>query len=184
MTHLRGGWVIAILSGLLLIQMVSVRDANREVLLLPGPVTDSLFPSVPVRSLEGRSEIQLRQLLREHGGCTLVVVMDVSCAICQRMRIEWPRRFTAWADSIGGSVQAVWLVAESFERTKEFFGWSHSDRIIRAQITSDPDSAFQMLGVIGTPMMYLVDARGQMQLGIAGNQLPTPMSATPVCRAE
>ncbi len=177
-------WAIASLTVVLVVQALLLGRSEGGPSPETGPVTDSLLPTLPIKLLEGQAKLELRDLLLQDTGCTLTVVMDVNCAICQRMRIEWPRRFAAWADSVGGPLKAVWLVADSYEDTKRFFGSPDPDRIIRAQITSDPDNAFRALGVIGTPMMYLVDGRGQMRMGIAGNQFPAPLAVKGLCAAN
>lgn len=184
MKHLRAGAILATLTAVLVVQLYLAATWENEEPVYTGPIVDSLLPTIPIHLLDPQEHVQLRDVLLRDGECSLVVIMDVNCGICQRMRIDWPSQFTLWEDSVGFPIKALWLVAEPFEETQEFFGTYHPGSVVRGQITSDPESAFRTLGVIGTPMMYLVDTRGRMRLGIAGNQFPSPQSVARVCQGE
>ncbi len=176
----RRALILFALGTLMAVQLVLLHE-GRSVGPVYGPVRDEVFPTIPIAFLDERQELALRDVVSRNTGCTLLVIMDVDCAVCQRMRMEWPQRFQSWADSLRISIQAIWLVAEPEEVTIQFFGNYGAERVHRGRVVADFNTALSVLGVIGTPTQYLIDHKGVLRLGIAGDQLPSQGEAERIC---
>lgn len=146
-----------------------------------GPITDSLLPTVPIRFLNEPHQIELARVVTRKHGCSFIVFMSVYCGICQQMRATWPAHFRAWSDSVGRSIQAVWIFGGERQALDVFLAGYDLGGVIAAHIVSDADEAFRRFGVFGTPISYVVDASGRMRVGMIGNRFPPSSQVSQFC---
>lgn len=144
-----------------------------------GPVLGQPLANVDLRMDSGGSS-DLRHLVDTRAGCTLLVIVSTGCPVCQRMRYTWPRRFAIWKDSIAPGVQPVWLAPQGIKEQSQFYDGFNYTGIRRGQLLGD--SAGTILGVIGTPTLYLVDSEGRLRIGVMGDMLPPADSVAHACR--
>ena len=156
----------------LVIQML-VWEGHRMQPLPVGPAAGSPVPDLTVGTFDGPSDQGLRDLVSAHGDCTLLVIVSPTCPTCARMRVTWPNRFAAWADSVGSEVRPLWLGEggkdEFLEFTREFILEGVELAFLPAGTTAH---AYRVLGVLGTPTLYLVDSAGTVQAGLLGDVFP------------
>ncbi len=147
-----------------------------------GPRLGAPFPDMRV-GVPGHSiEQSLSDLLASAHGCSLLVVVSTGCVVCKRMRVTWPDRFRAWSESIGVSVRPIWLAEEGSESLKNFTNGYDLGSIDFAFSAGSSDQAFDQLGVIGTPTLYLLDPQAQMVVGVLGDRLPPLDIARAACQ--
>jgi hypothetical protein len=180
----RSATLLVGLTALLLGQVWLVSN-KRGVTLddLHGPPNDSLLPSFRVTQLGVRDQQDLRAVLTRDGRCGFVVFMEVTCPVCSRMRYSWPREHGALADSVGQPINVVWLFADKADAVQKFIeGFRHQD--ITVALVDDAASVIRRLGIVGTPVTYLVDAAGRKRVGLAGDRLPPSDVAARVCKKD
>lgn len=179
---MRSGVVVAVLGGLLILQVTAMWFVgDKSVPFPPGPVTGEAMPSVSVTLIDTDQSRELGELLLLERGCTILIVADVECPVCARMRHTWQPRFDRWADSVSESLQVMWLFGNTAGETKEFLDNVERGGAIVAILATERLAALRQLGVYGTPTLYIVDRDTRLRLGISGFQLPTPQLASKIC---
>jgi hypothetical protein len=183
MSSRKGGVLIGLSAALLLqIWLLSGRDSVR-LEDLHGPVSDSLLPTFSITPLGDTATLDLRTFLTRNRKCSLSVFMDVNCSVCGRMRYSWPREYSELLASVGQPIEAVWIFGGEADSVNHFVnGFRHPD--ISVVLVHDVSRVIQELGVFGTPITYLVDARGRKRIGIAGNRLPPADVVSRICEPD
>jgi len=164
----------AALSGLLLFQALT-HGADDH---FTGPALGSRDVAQAQVLVANGSPARLHSLSPE-GACALVVVASTYCGICQRMRYTWHSAFRAIADSLDVKMTAIWLFPQDSESVAQFTGKGIWDGIHVVRF-AEPDDVYR-LGVIGTPLTYLLDSHGLLRLGVFGDQLPPRDSLVAHC---
>lgn len=170
--------------GLLLLGQLWYRPGRDETSLPEGLYPGMPVPELDVRRLAGSSQVSLGHLVGDVTACTLLVIVRPLCPTCARMRVTWPSRFAAWADSVAAQIQPVWLSVGGHDALEAFVtGY----RLQEAGITlvSVPEgftsATYDALGVLGTPTLYLVRPDGTVVAGLIGDRLPPVALAAEAC---
>jgi hypothetical protein len=148
---------------------------------IEGPKMGQVFPSLEVQFVGRDSADDLGEQTVEAGRCVFVVFMDVNCSVCGRMRFTWAGRFRAWSDSAQLPIRAIWAFSDQADRISAFVAGHDVAGIDLATVT-DARRGMRELGVFGTPIAYLINAKGQAKLGVAGNQFPPASVAAKACQ--
>lgn len=152
----------------------SVSDAPKAP---SGPLRHQVLPSIPVERLSsGRvmpGRVALGTILGEPSGCSVLVVMSHTCPVCRQMRWTWQERILSLADSLKEPLRALWLFDGSTSDIKEFLKGGENASIEILRMAGDLEEAYQQLGVVGTPLAYILSDRGTLRLGILGDRVPS-----------
>ncbi|HLE57550.1 MAG TPA: hypothetical protein VJB15_10740 [Rhodothermia bacterium] len=98
------------------------------------------------------------------------------------MRVTWPARFAAWVDSVGGDVRPLWLSEGGRDALVAFIEGFRLDGIQFAYLARGRTiHGYNVLGVLGTPTLYLVDPGGLVQSGLVGDAFPPINLSRAVC---
>ena len=147
-----------------------------------GPVPGSPFPRIAAGSLTDPSRSELWDSFSKASGCVLLVYVSPTCGACARMRVTWPGRFGAWADSVPGRVRAVWLSEVGEVESREFVGGFSLDGIeILHLFPESAKEASRDLGIVGTPTTFLIDSDGVFLVGMMGDVFPPIGVAQETC---
>ena len=175
-------WLIALLFAVLVAQVL-IREGRRAPPLPLGPAPGTAVPVLTVGRLDGQPDESLADLVSIDEGCSLLVVVSPTCPTCARMRTEWPGRFSNWADSVRAEVRPIWLSEGGEEAFNAFTSGFRLDGITLTFLLHGTTAhAYSVLGVLGTPTLYLIDSAGIVQAGLLGNSLPPVDLARSVCR--
>jgi hypothetical protein len=99
------------------------------------------------------------------------------------MRVTWPDRFTIWTDSVGSDVRPLWLSEGGRAALRDFIAGFAMDEIDFAYVPlGGTREAYRLLGVLGTPTLYLVDREGIVRAGFLGDAFPPVDLSRSVCR--
>ena len=99
------------------------------------------------------------------------------------MRTTWPDRFANWADSVGAEIRPIWLSEGGRDAFHAFTSGFPLDEITLTYLLRGTTAhAYSVLGVLGTPTLYLVDSAGVVQAGMLGNSLPPVDLTRSACR--
>ncbi len=175
--------VLGVLVLFLLVQAWLWHRQRSDPTYEPLPVTGGPLPSVAVAASASGPQMPLLELLRAREGCSLLVAVDVNCGFCRRMRSGWAERVRAWADSIAMPITLYWMFESDWRFIDEFLNGFDISPTMPVRLLAGRVSAFQTLGVIGTPIFYLVDSAGVLRYGTAGDRLPSARVAAQSCRA-
>lgn len=164
---------------------VSLRERPQNA-LPEGPLPGMLLPSVDITLLESDtpSVRNLHHITSETDACTLLVVVSTTCPVCSRMRVTWPAKFAAWRDTLDTGVRSLWLAIEGKAELAEFVRGSPvsaSDIDFATFAHGLTREAYNSLGILGTPTLYLVDRGGRVQAGLLGDVLPPVELARSTC---
>ncbi len=150
-------------------------------LSLLGPLIGKPLPDVGIRMFKGGTAIRLTDIQKQHPmTCALVVVASAGCATCRRMRYSWGERFRIWRDSVGTEIGATWITAGDSVQVAEFYGgFTLGDATLGYVL---PHMSLESLGVVGTPMTYLLDVRGTFRGAYLGDHFPSLDSGRTACQ--
>lgn len=147
-----------------------------------GPTLGQPLPSVGPLIVDGQVVGSINSVLVGHGTCSVVVGISPDCSFCREMRGTWQEGFSAWQDSVGVPIKAVWI-AEADSLELDAFYASHSlPKVVKATLPAGSNQLRKQLGVYATPSVYLVDRRGRLRIGIIGHLLPPVDSTRAICR--
>ncbi len=165
--------VVGIAIALLLAQGIAL--AHRVRWSPPeGPTTGELLPTVQLTTSPDTIRMTLPTDQARTRTCALLVAISVTCEICRAMRADWPRRFHAWRDSVGRPVAPVWIGLEEHRVLAQFTEEQSIAPIPLLRVEGGAYETWRRLGIIGTPISYLIDSTGRLRYGIAGPGLPPP----------
>lgn len=137
---------------------------------LRGPVRGEPFPTLEAQGLGQKAP---RVLGEGVDTCLVVTVMATGCPFCSRMRHTWNAQYRAWRAGTTANVSVVWLFSEPEERVESWTeGRSYDDVTVMTLSGRERATVRRRLGVVGTPMSYLVGKDGKVLVGIAGPRLP------------
>lgn len=123
--------------------------------------------------MDGRFREGLFDLLTGEDGCDLLVIVSPSCPVSGRMRINWRYRFSAWRDSVGVDIRPIWLGSGTSDEFRAFTTGFPLEGISLTHLpVKGTGIAYESLGVIGTPTVYLVDTSGKVEGGVLGDRFP------------
>jgi len=159
--------VVALLA-LLAVQVVRWRSLPP----LAGPMRGDTLPAVLVERLPGRDTLPLAAAVVPGGRCGLAYIMSTHCPFCNRMRATWQAEYPPWAENVGEPVDILWVLDTDVESTRAWAADWHLPGVTLATLISDRAHAWRRLGVLGTPIAYLVSRSGRVVGGIAGPALP------------
>lgn len=174
----RYGWPLVLI--LLLCAQVFYYNNTRLTLdNLQGVAVGGHLPSMRVQPLSG-APTTLVDLVTSTESCSLIVFAAVSCGICDRMRYTWKDQLAAFEVAVGADIQAFWLFGSGKSEIEKFTSGFDFGTINVLQV-EDMVKAVRKFGVFGTPLMYLVDASGQVHGGVAGDYFPPIEVARAAC---
>ena len=168
------------LLGLLVIQVGLISALNSVGPKLHGPTPGTTLPPVPVQVTNESVAVSLRDFVANGSRCSLVVVAEADCPICQRLALRWQEDYPRWVDSIRTPVSAIWVFNNSEAEIARFVSAFRLASLSTAALVNYMQ-AQEELGVIGTPLMYLVDRDGRVVLGSAGATFPPAVAAARSC---
>lgn len=175
-------WLVALLFAVLVAQVL-VREGRQLPPLPLGPLPGTPVPDLTVGRLDGQPDESLENLVSSDQGCSLLVVVSPTCPTCARMRTTWPERFSNWADSVGADVRPIWLSEGGRDAFDAFTNSYPLNGItLTFLLRGTTAHAYSVLGVLGTPTLYLIDSAGVVQAGLLGNLLPPTDLARNACR--
>lgn len=129
-----------------------------------------------------KRDIHARDAVAAFDGCSLVVVASRHCGICLAMRETWQREVDAWSGSLALPIQSHWLFLDPPETLSEFTKHPNMDRVhISSIVGPGHRPGARLLGVFGTPTIFLVDREGLLRIGVMGDLLPTASEAAQWC---
>lgn len=166
----------AVLASLLLTQLFLIGTGARNS-PLTGPLPGEKPPAVDVIELTSGSLMSLDRLLLQHGGCSLLVIVSTECGACEILRDEWQNRVAIWLDSVGSPIQSLWLSTQDRTRFTAFVEGANLEGVTLLSPQGAGSREMSQLGVIGTPLSYLIDEGGFVRLGVLGSRFP-PVEAT------
>jgi len=165
----RGLGLVVVLLSALILQAASFWWGQSPV---AGPMAGDTLPAVSVQPLGQGDASFLSEAVSPRGECGLVYIMSTRCVFCNRLRATWAGTYRAWADSVGREVDVLWLVEQDEATVRSWLrGWDLPG-VRAATVPSAHDEAWRKLGVIGTPISYLIDRSGHVAVGVAGPRLP------------
>lgn len=172
---------LAALAAVLAVQLF-LWQGRRQPSLPLGPSPGDPVPELSVGTFASEGVTSLPTFLATDKGCDVLVIVSPTCPTCARMRTTWPRRFAVWADSVGHVARPVWLGSGGHDEFRRFtMGFSMPGVDFAYIPIGSTGTAYRLLGVIGTPTVYLVDRKGIVRGGWLGDVLPPPDLARAVC---
>jgi hypothetical protein len=166
---------------IVLVFQISVIQWHQRPVPLDGPLHGERFPEVLVSLvLPGEASAMVGGGPRDV--CSLLVLFDPSCGICQAMRRTWPVRFRILNDSLQAPIPAFWITDADREAILSFSAGQELDDILVGGMWGSKTPSMEELGVFGTPITYLLDKDGRVRYGIAGPSLPPIDSVRAYCQ--
>jgi hypothetical protein len=150
--------------------------AHRRTAISPDfrfiiPAIGSKMVDVTLRADTGEETYQLSSAISKDT-CTLIVACDSRCAACRRMRYSWAESFRAWRDTVSLGVKPLWLMFDDSAAVEEFYqGYDFAD-VDKARVAADVERLRHKVGLVVTPMYYLLDHDGRLQWMSAKATLP------------
>lgn len=176
------GPIIVVLILLMIVQIGYLYRVGM-VATMGGPLVGEQMPTIKAETLDGRA-IDIGTVFAEQSTCGVVFVMSTHCPFCTRMRRTWPYIYGQWVGSVGHSVPTIWLLKDDAELTNKWIAGFTLPDVTVATIVRRRDAAWRRLGVIGTPVSYLIGVNGKVQAGVMGPTLPPAKTARAACSRE
>lgn len=134
-----------------------------------------------ISDVRSSGEGSLREAILASGSCVLVVAVDPTCAVCQRMRSTWSRRFYKWEALTQHQVRPIWLSIADSASSLAFFTGHELSGSTQAYVAGSPALAARQLELIATPTSYIFSSGARLRGRIVGDFLPAVDSVRRWC---
>lgn len=125
--------------------------------------------------------MSLDRLLLQQSGCSLLVIVSTECGACESLRDEWQNRVGHWLDSVASPIQTLWLSTQDRNQFAVFVEGANLEGVTLLSPWGQGSREMSQLGVIGTPLSYLIDDEGLVRLGVLGSRLPPVEPTKEIC---
>jgi hypothetical protein len=111
-------------------------------------------------------------------GCSVIVVTSTQCGVSRALAVRWRDELSQ--SSRGIQIDTKWLVADSSSKSDRFVNTMKD--VGKFELVADnSEELLSRLGVIGTPVTFVVDFERGRYLPIQGNFIPSHAQLIETC---